>query len=67
MGSLLIMARFEHNYVKLTKSIYTCQGKIPLPRKSICRKIPPENFRGRVYLGWDATKTDLIAGTFVAN
>jgi hypothetical protein len=37
MGSLLSIVA-EENLFKLTKSICTCQGKFPLPRKSIPRK-----------------------------
>jgi len=43
MGSLLIMILAEHNLVKLTKSIFTCQGKNPLSMKSIPGKIATVN------------------------
>jgi hypothetical protein len=39
----------------------------PLFHKSMYRKIAPENFWGRVYLGWNGAKMKLIAGIFVAN
>ena len=67
MGSLLSMVLAEQNSLKLTKSICTCQGKNPLSCKSIPRKIPPENFRGKIYLGWDGANMELIAGMLVAN
>ena len=67
MGSLLSMILAEYNSLKLTKSICTCQGKKPLSRKSIPRKIPPENFRARVYFGLNSANMELIAGMFVAN
>jgi len=67
MGSLLSMVLAEQNSFKLTKSICTCQGKNPLFSKSVPRAIPPENFRGRVCLGWNGANMELIAGIFVAN
>ena len=33
----------------------------------IPREIPPENFRGRVCLGWNGANMEFISGIFVAN
>jgi len=67
MGSLLSMVLAEQNSLKLTKSICTCQAKNPLFSKSVPREIPPENFLGRVCLGWNGANMEFISGIFVAN
>lgn len=65
MGSLLSMIWAEWNSFKLTKSIYTCQGK-KFPRNQLPKKFHLKISGGRNYLGLEVATSGLIAGTDVA-